>query len=96
MRLFKVLYGIKCKVLISWDSIVDKITLGPELLKEIEHAIVNIRKNLKISQDRQKSYVDSKRTPRELKVGYHVYLWLKPKIISLKMGMFSKLDPRYC
>jgi hypothetical protein len=44
---------------------VDKITLGPELLKEMEHAMVKIRQNLKVAQNRQKSYVDSKRTHRE-------------------------------
>jgi hypothetical protein len=40
----------------------------------MEHAIVKIRKNLKISHDRQNNYVDSKRHPREFKVGDHVYL----------------------
>jgi hypothetical protein len=96
MSPFEVLYGRKCRVPISWDSPVDRITLGPELLKEMEHAMVKIRQNLKVAQDRQKSYADSKRTHREFKVGDHVYLRVKPKRSSLRMGMCAKLAPHYC
>jgi hypothetical protein len=40
---FEVLYGIHYRVTISWDSPMETITLGPELLKEMEQAIINIR-----------------------------------------------------
>jgi hypothetical protein len=96
MSPFEVLYGRKCRVPISWDNPVDKITLGPELLKEMEQAMIKIRQNLKVAQDRQKSYADSKRTHKEFKVGDHVYLRVKPKRSSLRMGMCAKLAPRYC
>ena len=82
--------------MISWNIPVDKLTLGPELLTEMEQDIVKIRHNLKIAQDRHKRYDDSKRTPIEFKVGDHVYLQVKPKRSSLKMGMCAKLAPRYC
>jgi hypothetical protein len=95
MSLFEALYGRKCKVPSSLDNLVEKVTLGDELLKEMDQAMVQMRKNLKIAQDRQKSYTDSKRTPREFKIGDHVYLQVKPKRISLKMGMCTKLDPQY-
>ena len=39
----------------------DGIVLGPELLKEMEQEVENIRQNLKASQDRQKSYADKHR-----------------------------------
>jgi hypothetical protein len=52
MSPFEVLYGKKCRVPISWNNPVDKITLGPKLLKEMEHAMINIRQNLKVVQDR--------------------------------------------
>ena len=55
--------------------------------------MVKIRQNLKVSQDMKKSYVDSKRTPGELKIGDNMYLWVKPKRISLRMGMCAKLAP---
>jgi hypothetical protein len=32
---FKDLYGRKCRVMISWDNPVEKVTLGLELLKEM-------------------------------------------------------------
>jgi hypothetical protein len=50
---------------------------------------------LKIAQDRHKSYVDRKRTPREFKIRYHVYLRVRPRKISLRMGDGAKLAPRY-
>jgi hypothetical protein len=58
------------------------------------HTVIKIRKNLKLSQDRQKCYGDRKRTHKEL-VGYHVYIRVKPKRISLKMGTCDKLEPHY-
>jgi len=62
MSSFEVLYCRKCIVPISWDNLVEKITLGPELLKEMEHDMVNIRKNLKVTQDIQNIYAENKRT----------------------------------
>ena len=56
----------------------------------------NIQQNLKASQDRQKSYVDLKRTHREFQVGEHVYIKVNPKKISLRLGKYAKLAPRYC
>jgi hypothetical protein len=38
MSLFKALYEKKCRVPIIWDNSVDRITLGPKLIKEMEHA----------------------------------------------------------
>jgi hypothetical protein len=93
---FEVLYGRKCIVPISWDSLVEKVTLVLELLKEMKDVMSKIRHNLKASQDRQKNYVDKKRTHKELKVGDHVYLKVKHKRIhSLMMGTCANLKPHY-
>jgi hypothetical protein len=51
---------------------------------------------LQVSQDRQKSYADKNRTPREFKVGDHVYLHIRPRRSSLRMGTCAKLAPRFC
>ena len=51
---------------------------------------------MKISQDRQKSYSDKNRTPRDFNTGDHVYLRVRPKKSSLRMGAFAKLAPQYC
>jgi hypothetical protein len=52
MSPFEALYGKKCIIPISWDSPVEKVTVGPELIKEMEQSMVQIRKNLKVSQVR--------------------------------------------
>jgi hypothetical protein len=36
MSPFEALYGRKCRVPISWDYPVDRITLGPDMLSEME------------------------------------------------------------
>ena len=48
-----------------------------------------------VPQDRQKSYVDKHRVYRELNVGDHVYLRVRPRKGSLKLGSCAKLSPRY-
>jgi hypothetical protein len=74
---------------------VDRITIKPDMLKEMEQ-VIQIKKNLKIAQDRHKSYIDRKRTPREFKTRDHVYLRVRPRKSSLRMTAYSKLAPCYC
>ena len=80
----------------TFDNPVNRVVLGPELLKEMEQEIVKIRQNLKAAQDRHKSYVDKHRANREFRVGDHVYLIVRAKKSSLKLGSCAKLSPRYC
>jgi hypothetical protein len=56
--------------------------------------MVKIKKNLKVAQDRKKSYADKSRTCREFKVGEDVFLKLKAKRILLILGSFPKLEMR--
>jgi hypothetical protein len=51
---------------------------------------------MKIVQNKQKSYIDRKRTPREFKTGDHLYLRVRPRKSSLRMGACAKLSPWYC
>ena len=55
-----------------------------------------IKKNVQASQDREKSYVDQHRAFKEFQVGEHVYLCIKPKKSSLRIGSCAKLAPWYC
>jgi hypothetical protein len=48
MSPFEALYGRKFIFSISWDSLVDNITLGLDLIKEMEQARISVRKNLKV------------------------------------------------
>jgi hypothetical protein len=96
MSPFESLYGRKCKIPIILSNPMDRITIGTDMLKEMEQEVIHIKKNLKIAQDRHKSYVDRKRTPREFKKRDHVYLRVRPRKSSLIMGACAKLAPQYC
>jgi hypothetical protein len=65
------------------------------MLKEVEQQVVQIKQNLKIVGDKQKRYGDRKRTPREFKAGDHMYLQVRPRKSSLRMGTCAKMEPRY-
>jgi hypothetical protein len=96
MSPFEVLYGRPCNTLVSWSNLVNRITIGPNMLKEMEQQVIQIKQNLKVAQNKQKSYADRKRTPREFKMGDHVYLKVRPRKSSLRIGACAKLVPRYC
>ena len=96
MSSYEDLYGRRCRTPVTWDNLVNRIVLGPELLKEMEQEVVKIRQNLKAAQDRQKIYANKHRVNREFSVGDHAYLIVKPRKSSLKDGSCAKLSPRYC
>src|SRR5713101_6986892 len=96
MSLYEALYGRRYRTPVTWDNPVNKVVLGPELLKEMEQEVVKIRKNLKAAQDIQKRYADKHRVNREFSVGDHVYLKVRENKSSLKLGSCAKIPPRYC
>jgi hypothetical protein len=96
MSPFEVMYDRKCRTPVSWDNPVDRIILGPDMLKEMETIVQKEKQNLKSAQDRQKSFADLKRTHTKFNVGDHVYLKVKPINSSFKLGKSSKLSPWYC
>ena len=83
---FEILYGRKCNTPITWSNPVDRLMLGPDLLKELELTVKQVQRNLKIAQDRQKSHVDLKRTQKEFQVGEHSFVKLKPRKSFFKLG----------
>jgi hypothetical protein len=92
MSPFEALHGGKCNTPVSWDNLADRVVLGLELLQEMEDRMVNIKQNLKESQDRQKFYADKNMATIEFKVGENVLLKVNPKKSSLKLGSFAKLS----
>ena len=48
-----------------------------------------------MAQDRQKSQADLKGTPKEFQVGEHVFIKVRAKKSSLRLGSCAKLEPRY-
>ena len=61
----------------------------------MEQTVREVQKNLKVAQDRQKSYADLKTQHKEFSIEDHVYLWFNPKKRSLKLVSFTKLAPRF-
>ena len=43
MSPYEDLYGRRCRTPVTWDNLVNKVVLGPKLLKEMEQEVVNIR-----------------------------------------------------
>ena len=62
----------------------------------MEDERIKIKQNLKVSQDRHKSYFDKNITHREFKVGDQVFLKVKANRSSLKLGSCAKLETRFC
>eukprot|EP00253_Pinus_taeda_P027707 PITA_27707 len=96
MSPFEVIYGRKCHTPSSWGGPEDKLMLGPEMLKEMEQMDKKVRANLKVAQDRQKSYADRKRNFKEFQVGEHVYVRIRAKKSTLQWSGCAKLAPRFC
>ena len=57
--------------------------------------VKQVQGNLKVAQDRQKIQAALKRTPKEFQVGEHVFIKVRPKKSSLRLGSCAKLAPRY-
>jgi hypothetical protein len=62
----------------------------------MEEQMSKIKQNLKVAQDRKKSYANKRRTYKEFKVGEHVFLKVKEKRSLLRLGSYPKLAMRYC
>ena len=88
MSPFEALYGKKCNTPMSWDNPVDRVVVGPYLLKEMEEQMEKIKQNSKASQDRKKIYTEKNRVFIYFKVGEHMFLKVKEKRISLRLGSF--------
>eukprot|EP00253_Pinus_taeda_P005547 PITA_05547 len=68
MSPFEVMYGRKCRTPTSWGGPEDKLSLGPDMLKEMEEMVNRVRVNLKAAQERQKNFADRKRRFKEFQV----------------------------
>eukprot|EP00253_Pinus_taeda_P010896 PITA_10896 len=93
---FEVLYGWKCHTPSTWGGPEDRLSLGPEMLKEMEDMVKRVHANLKAAQDRQKNFADRKRRFKEYQVGDHVYIRIEAKRSTLQWSGCAKLAPRYC
>lgn len=72
MSLFEALYGKSCNTTISWSDPVNMVFIGPNMLEDMEHEMHVIKKNIKVAQDRQKSYANQNRLFKEFQFGEQV------------------------
>ncbi|GKB03501.1 putative reverse transcriptase domain-containing protein [Tanacetum coccineum] len=66
---FEALYRRKCRSSICWAKVGDAQITGPEIVHETTEKIIQIKKRIQATQDRQKSYADRRHKPFEFKVG---------------------------
>ena len=95
MSPFKALYGRPCRSPTCWWESTDKLILGPDMIKESSGKVDMIRRRMKTAQDRQKSYVDKRRTNLEFEVGDKVFLKVSPLRNVIRFGSVGKLAPRF-
>ncbi|GKD62685.1 putative reverse transcriptase domain-containing protein, partial [Tanacetum coccineum] len=75
---FEALYRRKCRSPVLWAEVEENRLIGPEMVKETTDKVVIIKKILKASSDRQKSYADNRRKPLEFEKGDRVLLKVSP------------------
>ena len=65
------------------------------MLAQMETMVKQIKQNLKVAHDRQKSYANRKRKDKEYSVVEHVFLRVKLNKYTLQTGLYAKLAPRF-
>ena len=78
MAPYETLYRRKCITPLCWDEVGEQKLNDVELIKTTSKTIKIIRKRLKIAQDCQKSYVDTRRRKLEFEVGDIMFLKVSP------------------
>ena len=96
MSPFKALYGQDCLVPYKFADPNLPVPAAKDTLEEMDRQMQVIRQSLKRASDRQKSYANLHRSTRTFQIGDKVFLRVKPKRSSLKMGKCRKLSFRYC
>ena len=74
MTPYEALYGLKCRTHVCWTELNEHKVIGPDIVKDTEEKVQVIRKRLKATSDRQKSYADLKRRGIANEVGDKVFL----------------------
>ncbi|GKF14479.1 putative reverse transcriptase domain-containing protein [Tanacetum coccineum] len=75
---FEALYSQKCCSPVCWAEVGEVPLTGPEIVQETTKKVIQIKKRIQSTRDRQKSYTDLKRKPMEFQVGDKVMLKVSP------------------
>lgn len=79
----------------SWDNPMNKLMLGPEMLKKREWEVIETKQNLNITQDTQSNYVDRNEIHKIFEVDVHVYPKIKLRRSALWRGAYKGIAPRW-
>ena len=60
MSPFEALYGSNCWTPMMWSEVGERSFFGPTKIKDAEDGVTQVRENLRITQSRQKSYIDNR------------------------------------
>ena len=74
MAPYEALYGRKYQTLLCWDEVSERKLKNVELIKATLKKIKIIRDRLKVAQDKQKSYANTRMRVLEFEVGDMVFL----------------------
>nr|GEY65794.1 hypothetical protein [Tanacetum cinerariifolium] len=92
---FEALYGRKCRSPICWAKVGDAQLTGLEIVHATTNKIIQIKKHIQASRDKQKSYTNRRHKPLEFKVGDKVMLKVLPWKWVICFGKRGKLNPLY-
>ena len=86
-------YGRPWRTPLSWDRIEDRVSIGPQLFKDMEQYVTLIRQQHWEAQDRQKRYANANKIDKQYMVCDRVFLrlWLDRSPIYYRKG--SNLSP---
>ena len=71
---YEALYGRKCRTPICWNEVGERKLNSEELIKVSTKKIQVLRERVKVAQDHQKSYADTRRKDLEFEVDDMVFL----------------------
>ncbi|GJW91793.1 hypothetical protein Tco_0169346 [Tanacetum coccineum] len=89
------MYGRKCRPAVCWAEVGDAQLTGPKIVHETIEKIIQIKKHIQATRERQKSYADKRRKSLEFQVGDKVMLKVSPWKGVIRFGKRGKLNPRY-
>nr|GFC79237.1 putative reverse transcriptase domain-containing protein [Tanacetum cinerariifolium] len=92
---FEALYGRKCRSPVGWSEVGESQLTGPELIRETNKKIAQIKNRLLTARSHQKSYADVRRRPLEFNVGDKVMLKVSPWKGVIRFEKREKLSPRF-
>jgi hypothetical protein len=78
-----------------WNENGEQKVFGPDILQEAEEQVRMVRENLRVTQSRQKSYIDHRRRELSFGVGDFVYLKVSPMRGLHCFKVRGKLAPRF-